>query len=127
MAQTDKQQCLILCRSIFGSNKGQSTVEYVAVLTALFLIAGLGSGTVSKLTTTIKQKYKSYCFSVAISDPPGAIFDSKKAYQHNSAVLLAMDQVNRMPVQQRSVVDEQGASLPDFASVSKGFDKQSSY
>jgi hypothetical protein len=114
MAQRNRQQ------SIFCANRGQSTVEYVAVLSALFLIAGLGGGAVSKLATTIKQKYKSYCFSVAISDPPEAVFDSREAYQHNSEVLLALDKVNRGDVQQRSIGNEQGNSLPDFVSDFKG-------
>lgn len=57
--------------------RGQSTIEYMVV--CLFLIAGLlkGPGIYQKTSSVIENKYHSYTFSVAISDPPSKAFDDE--------------------------------------------------
>lgn len=77
------------------NDRGQSTVEYVAVLTAIFLIAGLGRSTVADLGDTIKQKYRSYCFSVAMSDPPLESYETGIGSDDAAAVMVNYEQMIR--------------------------------
>lgn len=59
------------------SNKGQSTVEYVVVVSVL-LIAFMTAPSVTKqLQTVFLNKSESYAFAVAISDPPSSQMDKK--------------------------------------------------
>jgi hypothetical protein len=58
-------------------NRGQSTVEYVVVTSAL-LAAFMAAPSVSDtLVLTFNNKYESYSFGVAISDPPRGGTDKK--------------------------------------------------
>ena len=81
------------------NQQGQSTVEYVAVLLALIVLFGsfspiLGDDPTEKksifsiLSNTISNKYKSYCFGVAISDPPSEAFDERVEKETNFAKYL---------------------------------------
>lgn len=74
------QKLLKICRCFFrpqaANQKGQSTVEYV-VIVSLLLAVFLGSDSMDKLIKKFHQKYKSYAFSVAISDPPSSSFDKE--------------------------------------------------
>jgi len=58
-----------------ADNRGQSTIEYLVV--TFFLIAGLitAPSVYQKISHTITNKYHSYRFGVAISDPPRKAFD----------------------------------------------------
>ncbi len=59
-----------------GSQKGQSTVEYVVVV-SLLLATFLGSSCIDDLVDAFHKKYKSYAFGVSISDPPSSSFDKE--------------------------------------------------
>jgi hypothetical protein len=65
------------CGPFFGllNNKGQGAVEYLIV--TLCLIAALLSAPsiYTTISDTMANKYKSYCFAVAISEPPTKAFD----------------------------------------------------
>jgi hypothetical protein len=64
-------------KSRIRCNRGQSTVEYVVVTSAL-LTALLAAPSVSDtLLQTFYNKYESYSFGVAISDPPRGETDKK--------------------------------------------------
>lgn len=72
-----KKILLKICRFFFrrqADQKGQSTVEYV-VIVSLLLATFLGSNAMDTLIKKFHQKYKSYAFSVSISDPPSSSFD----------------------------------------------------
>lgn len=61
----------------FLCSKGQSTVEYVVIVTAL-IAALMGTHSVfSQIQAVLTDKYKSYCFGVSISDPPSMAFDEQ--------------------------------------------------
>ncbi len=61
----------------FGSQRGQSTVEYVVIVT-IFLTAFMAAPSVTKqLQTVFANKAESYAFAVSISDPPGSRADEK--------------------------------------------------
>lgn len=101
---------------LLKNRSGQSTVEYVAVLTAIFLIAGLGRGTVSTLAETIRQKYRSYCFSVAISDPPGKKIDQLTTSDDPAVALLAFDRMTQ-GTEHRDPDELEMPVMPDIAPI----------
>ena len=56
---------------------GQSTTEYVVII-LFMLFAFMGKNAITEqLQTTFHNKYKSYAFGVAISDPPSKAFDDE--------------------------------------------------
>ncbi len=76
MKMTFPKICRFCCRAQVVNQKGQSTVEYV-VIVSLLLAAFLGSDSIDSLVKTFHQKYKSYAFGVSISDPPSSSFDKE--------------------------------------------------
>ncbi len=71
-----------------SDNRGQSSIEFLVALLGLIILFGsfspiLGNDAKKKqsvyevFSDTMKNKYKSYCFGVAISDPPSEAFDKK--------------------------------------------------
>jgi len=59
----------------FAGDSGQSTVEYL-IVTFVFVAALIFPTSVyDVISTTLKNKYHSYAFGVAISDPPRKKFD----------------------------------------------------
>lgn len=84
-------------KGVPGCNaRGQSMVEFVVVLTALFLIAGLGRGYIGQLKDTIQQKYRSYCFGVAISDPPQGSYTMISASEDAGKTMKVAEKIGRM-------------------------------
>lgn len=57
---------------------GQSAVEYLVVSFCLIATLLVTPSVYVTVSDTISNKYKSYCFGVAISDPPTKDFDDKE-------------------------------------------------
>ncbi|MBU0969225.1 MAG: hypothetical protein KKC20_01195 [Proteobacteria bacterium] len=58
-------------------NRGQSTVEYVVVTSALLAALMAAPSVSDTLVQTFYNKYESYSFGIAISDPPREETDKK--------------------------------------------------
>lgn len=59
----------------FRNEKGQSTIEYL-VVTGVLIASLISMPSIYKaISDTMQDKYKSYAFGVAISDPPRKAFD----------------------------------------------------
>jgi len=77
---TSKMNLMTRVRKIFGffffrNERGQSTVEYLIVTGAVvFFIIG-SPKFYDEMSHIMQNKYKSYSFGVAISDPPRKKFD----------------------------------------------------
>lgn len=77
---TSKMNLMTRVRKIFGffffrNERGQSTVEYLIVTGAVvFFIIG-SPNLYDEMSHIMQNKYKSYSFGVAISDPPRKAFD----------------------------------------------------
>jgi hypothetical protein len=56
-------------------NSGQGAVEYLLVTLCLVATLLSAPSIYTTLSDTMANKYKSYCFAVAISDPPTKAFD----------------------------------------------------
>lgn len=56
-------------------NQGQSTVEYLVVTFVLVAALATAPGIYETVSHTMANKYHSYAFGVAISDPPRKAFD----------------------------------------------------
>jgi hypothetical protein len=78
------------------NDRGQSMVEFVVVLTALFLVAGLGRGYITQLKDVIQQKYRSYCFGIAISDPPPGSYQGMGVTEDAAHTMQLSEQMERM-------------------------------
>ncbi len=64
-------------RKVFGlgNNRGQSTIEYL-IVTFVLVAALIAMPSIYETgSATLKNKYHSYSFAVAISDPPRKDFD----------------------------------------------------
>lgn len=57
------------------NHSGQSTIEYLVVCFVLIAVLLEGPGIYQRLSSTMQNKYHSYAFSIAISDPPTKAFD----------------------------------------------------
>ncbi len=64
-----------LFRFLRGNEKGQSAVEYLVVMAALMASLITLPNIYHTVSHTMQDKYTSYAFSVAISDPPSKQFD----------------------------------------------------
>lgn len=62
-------------KTLLTCNRGQSTVEYVVVVTALIAFLMGTHSVFFQVHKVFVDKYKSYCFGVSISDPPSIAFD----------------------------------------------------
>jgi hypothetical protein len=60
---------------IILNNYGQSTIEYLIVTFTLITALISAPGIYEDLSSTMNNKYNSYSFAVAISDPPRKSFD----------------------------------------------------
>lgn len=65
------------CSPFFGllDNSGQGAVEYLLVTLCLVATLLSAPSIYTTISDTMANKYKSYCFAVAISDPPTKAFD----------------------------------------------------
>ncbi|MEA3465648.1 MAG: hypothetical protein U9R29_06540 [Thermodesulfobacteriota bacterium] len=63
--------------SRLADESGQSTIEYILVCSILIGALLKGPHVYNNLITTMENKYHSYAFSVAISDPPRKAFDDE--------------------------------------------------
>ncbi len=60
---------------LLANQKGQSAVEYLVVVGALVTSLIAAPSLFSMVQTMMFDKYRSYSFAVAISDPPSSTFD----------------------------------------------------
>lgn len=62
---------------LFGllNNNGQGAVEYLIVTLCLIATLLSAPSIYTSISDTMSNKYKSYCFAVAISEPPTKAFD----------------------------------------------------
>lgn len=58
-----------------GNDRGQSTIEYLIVTGAVVAALLTGPHIYNKVINTMHNKYHSYSFGIAISDPPRKAFD----------------------------------------------------
>jgi hypothetical protein len=63
--------------SRLADESGQSTIEYLLVCFILIGVLVKGPGIYQNVSSTMENKYHSYAFSVAISDPPRKAFDDE--------------------------------------------------
>ena len=105
--------CSELCNA-----KGQSMVEFVAVMAALFLIAGLGRGYITQLKSIIEQKYRSYCFGIAITDPPQELYNLISVSEDAGRTMVLSEQIARMSPVRES--DNSAEVLPVLQDSDKG-------
>ncbi|MFO7830369.1 MAG: hypothetical protein R6V18_00135 [Desulfuromonadaceae bacterium] len=64
-------------QSQWSGEAGQSTIEYLVVFFCLTAVLLKGPWIYEKISTPIQNKYHSYAFGVAISDPPTKAFDDE--------------------------------------------------
>jgi len=57
------------------NQNGQSIVEYLVICGVLVMALVTMPSIYQEMSHTMQNKYKSYCFGVAISDPPRKAFD----------------------------------------------------
>lgn len=62
-------------KALGSGNQGQSTVEYLVVTFVLVAALVTAPGIYDTLSRTMTNKYHSYAFGVAVSDPPRKAFD----------------------------------------------------
>lgn len=58
-----------------GNDRGQSTIEYLIVTAAVIGALISVPNFYNKVSNTMQNKYHSYSFGIAISDPPRKAFD----------------------------------------------------
>jgi len=58
-------------------NRGQSTIEYLIVTFTLVVALVSFPSIYDVIGSTVKNKYHSYSFAVAVSDPPRKAFDDR--------------------------------------------------
>lgn len=66
-----------MLRALRSNEKGQSSVEYIIVTSALVAALITMPSIYDTISHTMQDKYKSYAFGVSISDPPSKQFDDK--------------------------------------------------
>ncbi len=101
-------------------NKGQSTVEYLIVTFVLVAALIKGPGMYQTVTHTMKNKYHSYSFGIAVSDPPRKAFDdeiSKDLEKVNKAV-DSLDEIKRL-IDDTILPDIKKGELPSWNNVKK--------
>jgi hypothetical protein len=106
--------------SILRGNKGQSTVEYLVVTFVLVAVLVKGPGLYQTVSETMKNKYHSYSFAVAISDPPRKAFDdaiSKDAEKVNKAI-DSLEEIKRL-INDTIIPDIKKGELPSWDNVKK--------
>jgi hypothetical protein len=98
--------------------KGQSTIEYLLVCFILIGVLLKGPGIYHKVSSTMENKYHSYAFSVAISDPPRKAFDDeiRKDAAKVEHVLEVLEEIED---------DIEHAHIPDIRDIDipKGIEK----
>ncbi len=110
--------------------KGQSMVEFVAVLTALFLIAGLSRGYITQLKNIIEQKYRSYCFGIAITDPPQQSYNLISGSEDAGRTMVLSERISVISPARESensaevlpvLQDTDKGAIRDFTDLSENF------
>jgi hypothetical protein len=101
-------------------NKGQSTVEYLVVTFVLVAALIKGPGIYHTVTDTMENKYHSYSFGVAISDPPRKAFDDavNEDYEKIKKVLDPLDELKRL-INEIIIPDFKEGKLPSWESVER--------
>lgn len=82
-------------RSLLRNQHGQSAVEYLVVVGALVSALIAAPSIFSEVRDMMQNKYSSYSFGVAISDPPTSEFDEKVKRDAN-AVKEAIDALHKL-------------------------------
>ena len=106
--------------SVLRGNKGQSTVEYLVVTFVLVAALVKGPGIYHTVTDTMENKYHSYSFGIALSDPPRKAFDDavNEDYEKIKKVLDPLDELKRL-MNDIIIPDFKKGELPSWKSVKK--------
>lgn len=95
---------------------GQSSVEYLVVTGALIASLITLPNIYDTISHTMRDKYKSYAFSVAISDPPSKQFDDKV---HHTADII--EQIEDL-LSNTIFPDIAKGKMPSLTDIKKFFD-----
>lgn len=76
MSRSNQKLSRWLLRHI-RNDRGQSIVEYLIVSAAIVASLITAPSIYQEISGTLKNKYKSYAFGVAVSDPPRKTFDDQ--------------------------------------------------
>lgn len=82
-------------RSLVRDQDGQSAVEYLVVVGALVSALIAAPSAFDMIRDMMQNKYRSYSFGIAISDPPTSGFDEKVKRDAN-AVKEAIDTLHKL-------------------------------
>jgi hypothetical protein len=106
--------------SVLRGNKGQSTVEYLVVTCALVAALIKAPGLYHTVSDTLENKYHSYSFGVAVSDPPRKAFDDavNEDYEKIRKVLDPLDELKRL-INDIIIPDFKKGELPSWDNVKK--------
>ena len=102
-------------RSLLRNQHGQSAVEYLIVVGALVSALIATPSAFEMVGDMMQNKYRSYSFGIAISDPPTSEFD-EKVKQDANAVKEAIDALHKLEkfVEQPPHPDFEKPDWPDF-------------
>ena len=102
-------------RSLLRNQHGQSAVEYLIVVGALVSALIATPSAFNMFRDMMQNKYRSYSFGIAISDPPTSEFDEKVKRDAN-AVKEAIDALHKLEkfVEQPPHPDFEKPDWPDF-------------
>jgi len=82
-------------RPLLRGQRGQSAVEYLVVVGALVSALIAAPSAFDMVRGMMQNKYRSYSFGIAISDPPTSIFD-EKVDRDADTVKEAMDALHKL-------------------------------
>ncbi len=101
-------------------NKGQSTVEYLIVTFALVAVLIKGPGMYHTVTHTMQNKYHSYSFGIAVSDPPRKAFDDAvdKDFEKVNKAVDSLEEIKRL-INGTIIPDIKKGELPSWDNVKK--------
>lgn len=94
--------------TLIQNPQGQSAVEYLIVCSCIVAALVTAPSLYNTFSHTMANKYKSYAFGVAISEPPSKEFDDKE--QKVTEVVHIV----------REILDATGDLVKDILGISKG-------
>lgn len=107
--------------------RGQSAVEYIVVVFFAFAVLLSGPSIYDMFSHTMANKYHSYAFGVAISDPPRKAFDDK-VKKDTDTILKIFDVFDEIKDLLESSIDKvieeiKDFKMPSFDDIEKLFKK----